>query len=207
MTLLEIEQKFSYRLSDIPRFRTNTGTPSFHRLKFLKPGAFEDIYYDTRSTLSNAGLWVRKRDYDWQAKQRVSGTYTRSTFQEFSDPEIIHRMIRKYFPDSPGPEQNFGLNTLCCFRTCRETAIADEKFTVVLDKTNFGHTVGEVEMLSEEAENSHAEITAFMEKYSWFFDRQRPKGKVTAYFEKYGMPLGRKPHTKSRGNYENIGLS
>ena len=86
---------------------------------------------------------------------------------------------------------DYGLDILCRFRTSRETASVDGKFTVVLDKTDFGH-VGEVELLAEDAEKSHAEIAEFMAKYSWFFDKKGPKGKLSAYFEKYGLPAGMK---------------
>lgn len=60
---------------------------------------------------------------------------------------------------------------------------------MVLDTTDFGHRVGEVEMMAEDADNAHANIDAFLKEYAWFFDTTtQPKGKLTAYFEKFGYP-------------------
>jgi thiamine-triphosphatase len=70
----------------------------------------------------------------------------------------------------------------------------------VVDKTDFGHTVGEVELQQEVdfAESTEEEfgqekqkamedmdqrIARFMDRYSWAFTPGEPKGKLTAYFE------------------------
>ena len=66
--------------------------------------------------------------------------------------------------------------------------MADGKFNVALDKTNFGHAVGEVELMAEDAPRAHKEIEDFMKEYTWFFGNEPPKGKLTAYFEKYRWP-------------------
>ena len=98
------------------------------------------------------------------------------------------RMVRKHVPECLGPENNFGLDMLCKFDTVRDSFLADGKFTVVLDHTDFGHQVGEVELMAEDAEKAHADIDAFLKEYAWFFDTTNPKGKLTAYFEKFGYP-------------------
>ena len=74
------------------------------------------------------------------------------------------------------------------FVTTRVSFLADDRFTVVLDATDFGHTVGEVELMAEDAEKAHADIDAFLKEYAWFFDTSNPKGKLTAYFDKFGYP-------------------
>lgn len=74
------------------------------------------------------------------------------------------------------------------FETHRLTLLADGKFTVVLDFTDFGHVVGEVELMAEDAERAHGDVEAFLKEYAWFFDTVNPKGKLTAYFEKFGYP-------------------
>ncbi|KAF8475923.1 CYTH-like domain-containing protein [Kalaharituber pfeilii] len=103
-----------------------------------------------------------------------------------------------------------GLITICDFVTDRRAFQADGRFEVVLDSMDFGHHVGEVELLVAHNENkvdepvdgpehdpgtyvqrlmqqAHADITQFMREYMWFFESGekgvKPKGKMTAYFE------------------------
>ena len=98
--------------------------------------------------------------------------------------------MRAHLPADPGLgfDNDFGLDAIADFETHRRTFLADGRFTVVLDVTDFGHRVGEVELMAEDAERAHREIGAFLEKYAWFFDTSRPQGKLTAYFEKFGYP-------------------
>lgn len=117
------------------------------------------------------------------------GTILRSTFSETKDRNQIRELVRSHFPDGSRDFDNqFGLNRMAGFETHRCTFLADGKFTVVLDTTDFGHRVGEVELMAEDAEEAHGEIDGFVRKYAWFFDMEKPKGKLTAYFEKFGIP-------------------
>ncbi|MCJ1424344.1 hypothetical protein MMC29_002231 [Sticta canariensis] len=130
-----------------------------------------------------------------------NNTYLRSTFLELNSPASIHDLIRTHFgPNTPGPEHNFGLEVLCDFRTEREQATVDDDFDVVLDQTSFGHAVGEVELIAGRAGSGadddpgkgHQRIDDFMRKYAWFFGggeggrRKKVKGKLSAYFERFG---------------------
>lgn len=200
MTVFEIEQKFSWTLRNLNVLKSNGGNPPFKHINLMNTQFFRDAYYDSHQKLSSTGLWVRKRIYCnvsksseaigtqiWEAKQAVKGSsFNRSTFQETRDVHLIRQMISERVPWCLGPSECFGLNQQCQFRTSRHTFIADEKFTVVLDSTDFGHSVGEVELLAEDADKAHADIDAFLDRYAWFFDRSKPKGKLTAYFEKFG---------------------
>ncbi|MCJ1304488.1 hypothetical protein MMC08_007300 [Hypocenomyce scalaris] len=188
MAILGIEQRFIFRLSLLSRFRANQGTPLFRQLKFLGVHSFEDAYFDVYHKLSKKGLWVRKRDHVWHAKQKTDGTSTHSAFEETTDPAEIREMIRKHLPQCGSAEDNFGLRRLCRFKTSRENYLADGKFMVALDKTNFGHAVGEVELMAQDAQSAHKEVEDFIKKYSWFFGTETAKSKLTAYFEKFGMP-------------------
>lgn len=121
-----------------------------------------------------------------------NGTMLRSTFSETKDLSQIRSLVRSHFPD-PGRrdfDNRFGLDKMAGFKTHRLTFLADGRFTVVLDATDFGHRVGEVELMAEDAEEAHGEIDAFCKEYAWFFDteREKPKGKLTAYFERFGWP-------------------
>lgn len=68
--LLEIESKFRFRESLLPRFRANQGNPPFQRLAFIRTHKFEDIYYDRGDVLCKNGLWIRER-IDHDSKSRV----------------------------------------------------------------------------------------------------------------------------------------
>ncbi|MCJ1334870.1 hypothetical protein MMC09_000135 [Bachmanniomyces sp. S44760] len=190
MKLLEVEQKFSYLLSQVPIFRSNKGIPPFQSIRHKAPISFQDTYFDTRSVLSSVGIYIRRRDNAWEAKERVDGDYKRSTFRETNDPSEINELICRHFKGSLDEQQNFGLDTLARFRTTRETSVVDRRFSVILDQTDFGHVVGEVEIMAEDAKKAHEDINAFMERYRWFFDTEKPKGKLTAYFDKFGLPRG-----------------
>ena len=164
----------------------NQGSPAFRDLKHRATVVFEDTYYDSANILSTNSLWVRRRDRQWEAKKRIAGNYTWSTFEEIADTNRIHTLVKQHFPNAPGVEANFGLGILCRFETTRQEFLADDKFTVALDRTNFGHSVGEVEIMAEDDSNAQEEIDSFLTRYSWFFNTEKPKGKLTAYFEKFG---------------------
>ena len=123
-------------------------------------------------------------------------SFLRSTFLETKDPSHIRELLYRHFPQSP--TDNFGLSPIAAFETKRLTLTAkekedhhDRKFSVVLDVTDFGHEVGEVEVMAEEAEEAdkaHGEIERLLKRYPWFFDTRGPRGKLTAYFDMFGYP-------------------
>ncbi|KAL9104817.1 MAG: hypothetical protein Q9163_000265 [Psora crenata] len=203
MKLLEIERKFTWKPASLEILMSNGGRPSFTSRPTIQTMRFRDTYYDLEDKLSNQGLWVRKRlHYNhpppprqvqnptttgvWEAKQSMPGSsFARSTYDETQDLGRILQMVRNRVPGCPGPEDSFGLEELCRFETHRRSFLADGKFTVVLDQTDFGHSVGEVELLAQDADKAHADIDVFLARYAWLFDCSKPKGKLTAYFEKY----------------------
>lgn len=197
MVLFEIEQKFNWTLSNFNLLRQGMA-PRGHRpfkIEHFKHQTFHDTYYDLKDTLSKNGLWVRERHScnsvrQWEAKQLQTGSsWARSTYQESVDPHQIWEMIGTYIPNCPKADYKFGLNELCRFGTSRHSYVTNGRFTVVLDNTDFGHQVGEVEILAEDSNNAHADIDALFREYPWFFDtRTKPKGKLTAYFEHFGYP-------------------
>jgi len=59
----------------------------------------------------------------------------------------------------------------------------------MLDSTDFGPWVGEVELQTRQRECALSDIDIFMRKYPWFFASDAAsKGKMTAYFERFGIP-------------------
>lgn len=212
---VEVERKFRYEPVFVNRLKANSGSPAFVSLEYLGQTTFTDTYFDDPvSTLSTQGVWVRQRGTDWQAKIRQGGDYTNSQFQELSCPDDIDRMLKsyniQYLPSlARGSDKTFGLKSMAQFTTIREAWRADKKFKIVLDKTDFGHAVGEVELELElelelesnkndnydESEKLWAaerqgmitqmdrQIETFMQDYSWAFPDGKVVGKLSAYFE------------------------
>ena len=59
----------------------------------------------------------------------------------------------------------------------------------MLDLTDFGHWVGEVEIQTHQTAAALLDIDIFMQNYAWLFaNHGTPKGKMTAYFELFGFP-------------------
>ncbi|KAG8529802.1 uncharacterized protein KY384_005283 [Bacidia gigantensis] len=198
MKLLEIERKFTWNPASLNILLSNGGQPPFSSRPTIQSKIFRDTYYDLDNRLSSKGLWVRKRFYNphkqddrsktgmWEAKQSMPGSsFVRSTYDETQDPIRIWQMVKNCVPKCAGPNESFGLEETCRFVTHRRSFLADGKFIVVLDETDFGHSAGEVELLAEDANKAHADIDVFLARYAWLFDCSKPKGKLTAYFEKY----------------------
>lgn len=193
MVLFEVEQKFNWTIAKSNLLRQGFAPRGYPLLqtKHFKFRVFEDTYYDTNDTLWTNGLWVRKREsssgfFKWEAKQLQTGSsFLRSTYDESDDTHQILKMVEAIRPQSPGAYLNFGLNEFCRFKTFRHSFVANDHYTVVLDRTDFGHRVGEVEVMAEDADKAHADIDKLFKQHDWFFDTQtKPKGKLTAYFER-----------------------
>jgi thiamine-triphosphatase len=207
MSLLEIERKFFFNLSLLHQFRLNRGTPAFQALVYLGQKTMHDVYYDkrvdngSRMLLSSNGIWLRQRNGEWQAKARHRSSVWGSdspldvgtVFKELLCPAEIHALLSRYMQLPPLDEsvhRRFGLDMIADFTACREKYHAGSRFHVVLDHTNFGHRVGEVEVmaLSADAVQAQHDIDAFMAKYAWFFVSTggRPiRGKLAAYLERF----------------------
>ncbi|KAL8992427.1 MAG: hypothetical protein Q9169_007113 [Polycauliona sp. 2 TL-2023] len=184
--LLEVEAKFVFNPSLVAMLQSNRGTPPSERLEAAHTHTFTDTYYDRLDILSQNGIWLRQRTTAasriLEAKVRISGTYSRSTFDEMTDHKAITAAIRPHVPDFCTSKERYGLDLLAEFTTTRQEYRADGKFAVVLDSTDFGHSVGEVELMAEDEEKAHREIDAFMARYPWFFGRGKVEGKLEAYF-------------------------
>jgi thiamine-triphosphatase len=200
MALYEIERKFVFNPALLARFRSNHGKPPFYHLTHQRTESFQDEYYDSASHLLRSGLYIRKRDKSWEAKYRQGGDFIQSSFYETTNLDEIKKLInancksksvKHSKSDDTSPETNFGLTSICRYVTRRETFLADHRFSIMLDTTDFGHWVGEVELQAHDSTTALADIDAFMQKYSWFFANEAmPKGKMTAYFELFGFPPG-----------------
>ena len=73
--------------------------------------------------------------------------------------------------------QGFGLNSICRYLTTRETLLVDHQFSIMLDSTDFDHSVGEIELQtgSRNRARRHRQVHA---EYSWFLQtRPTRRGK------------------------------
>lgn len=201
-SVLEVERKFlcDARSSDL--LNKNSGEPPFRVLEYLGRHTFEDTYYDHGEILSSLGIWVRRRGGKWEAKIRQGGDYTNSQFEELSQPHEIAQMMRDCNIEPSAASDAFGLRTTAKFTTIRESWKADEQFGIVIDSTDFGHYIGEVELQQKVEQEDGAnpdyqralrqataakmdsQIEAFMAKYSWAFPSGKPIGKLSAYFDR-----------------------
>ena len=201
---LEIERKFFTNAGSRVRISANLGKPAFRNLIYLGQTTFEDIYFDRDRMLSTNGVWMRKRNGRWEAKSRVDGDYINSTFNELSERQDIEAVIQKYCSQADVASHNFGLQKIAQFTTIRDAWKADDRFKIVLDDTDFGHSVGEVELVAAIKTTSHDQslealqksvtkkmhndIDNFMKKYPWAFSVEEPLGKLSAYLAwKRGM--------------------
>lgn len=193
--IIEVERKFLHLPRSAALLRANTGTPSFHHFRYLGIDSFTDSYFDRGNSLRDCGIWLRKRNDQWQAKIRVSGDYQNSGFREVQGSTQVLEILREHGISSTAELPNFGLSPFAKFTSQRNKWQADQKFSIVLDETDFGHAVGEVELESVLNERETAlqrqdmvkqmdeEIEEFMKKYNWAFPPGKAVGKLSAYFQ------------------------
>ncbi|KOS20573.1 Thiamine-triphosphatase [Escovopsis weberi] len=227
--VLEVERKF--RSLAVRELTRTAGVPPFRSLRALPATTIRDAYFDRADALCSAGAWVRRRDGRWEAKIRRGGDFANSRFEEVRGARDVALCVRRILGAAHGgggtsafsyagadalsdadaaadADNNFGLLPMAEFVTHRSAWFADGEFRIVLDRMDFGHEVGEVELEHQlgggaaEADLLHAQgagedlgrqqrmldgmdarIVEFMERYSWAFTPGEPVGKLTAYFE------------------------
>lgn len=198
--VLEVERKFhSLAVRELASTQAN---PSFLSIQPRSPRTIHDEYYDRHNLLSSAGVWVRRRNGQWEAKIKKGGTYINSRFQELSDHHDIAKCVAEITGSRDSVNTQFGLERIADLITFRKSWIADGEFKITVDTTDFGHVVGEVELeqrmklvrsahddteqeMKKIMREMDLRIAEFMERYSWAFHPGIPKGKLTAYFDRY----------------------
>lgn len=209
MAKIEIERKFIYKPSLFASFIRGLGDSPFTDLTIKGERKIHDIYYDASvastidgntdargsapGILERNGIWIRRRNERWEAKQRLvlpqqkqqedatekqRDYYLRTAFEELTCPLAIHNLVRSYIPSAPGADGHFGLRPIADFSTKRVLAVADGRFEIALDHASFGHFVGEVELLADKGKEAQAQkdIDEFMEMHRWFFFPDETEG-------------------------------
>jgi thiamine-triphosphatase len=151
------------------------------------------------------GIYVRLRNGKWEAKARQAGGFVNSQFAEYKGFEDVDALVQEAFGGRIEGQFLYSLHRIAEFSTRREKwDIAG--FEVVVDETDFGHTVGEVELCEwverqpEESDENHKRniramgmmmdmrIEPFMKEHRQVFPplpsgtHPKPVGKLSAYF-------------------------
>ena len=127
-------------------------------------------------------------------KIRHGGDRLNSRFQETSDHMVIAQKVQSLTCRECTASDNFGLMILADFSTIRRSWIADDEFTLVLDHTDFGHTVGEVELevdvrvrdetqAMEVMREMDSRIARFLDRYKWAFAGGASRWKTISIFD------------------------
>jgi len=193
-SVLEVERKFAPPVDLPSRITANQGPPAFKNIRYSGKYSFEDTYYDHVDTLFSHGIWLRNRSGTWQAKIRCGGDMVNSQFKELSSVDDIRVLVERHSQCTGSEADAFGLTKFARFVTQRRSWTVDEGFEVVLDETDFGYTVGEVELQrdisggeenvageNEQAMEMDREIKRFMDRYRWAFPTGTPVGKLASY--------------------------
>ncbi len=206
---LEIESKFAITADTEGRVVQAGGT-------CVKHVSFHDAYFDTDSfQLTLADHWLRRRDGKWElkvplsdhSKQNKSETYTK--YLEFNDEQKIianlsailltyaNDTVEVNVADDQGIDTNLekwlkmlnlNLEPFAEYTTKRKTFSMNGGILIVLDETNFGFSVGEVEVMSrhsgEDVSEAEAQINEVVEKIG-LGKQTVVEGKMGAYLKQF----------------------
>ncbi|KAH6664453.1 CYTH-like domain-containing protein [Halenospora varia] len=199
---LEVERKFLVTPVAVSYLRSNGGGSRFKKYESLGKQTTHDTYYDQNGLLFSKGVYIRRRNGHWEAKIRTGGDFINSAFTEVDGNNAVKEAIEQNLTVSvDGLSIEEILEPCAEFVTERESWMMDGRFKVDVDTTDFGHSVGEVELTrtfqyangEEEKEEEKKleekmdqEIKAFMQSYPQAFPAGRPLGKLSAYFSRLG---------------------
>lgn len=194
----EIERKFAPTKTSLELLRRNSGRPAFKSSVHETKQRMEDAYYDKDNILDKHGIWVRNRSGLWEGKIRQGGDYINSQFREVQGEKEVGSLIDRFIKGAGIVNgQPHGLTEIARFATTREAWLVNDRFTISIDESDFGHTVGEVDIvetidrgkspysLESEAvvgEMLDEEIRQFMRLHEWAFPDTPATGKLSAYF-------------------------
>jgi thiamine-triphosphatase len=180
-SMIEVEIKFILGASPPPSF--------ISQARFQSDNTFTDTYYDDKDySLTTQNRWLRARDSHFELKMPLHGTRNDKVavtrFQEYTDEEKIRSILgiqrRAHLRDDI---QNQGYQPFASFTTIRKIYQL-EGFTVVLDETDFGYRVGEIEIMVEKK----SDLSRAQKKLESFLSRhgiqQKPvRTKVAEYLK------------------------
>jgi thiamine-triphosphatase len=144
---LEVEHKFIVTPPSLAYLQSNSGVPKFKKHENLGNKTYHDIYYDRQGCLFAKGVYIRKRNGEWEAKSRTGGDFVNSALAEVHSSRAVRDTINQnLFVIGDGRVIEEVLSPCAEFLTKRQSSMINGKFQVDVDTTNFGHRVGEVEL-------------------------------------------------------------
>ncbi|RUS25360.1 CYTH-like domain-containing protein [Jimgerdemannia flammicorona] len=234
----EVERKFRYDPAKVPLLEQNKGERRFESVRFLRERHFTDVYYDDHVndySLTTQDVWLRRREGAWECKVPTGLATSMDSYREVTLPAEIADLLGNVLPPvegesrltrfvTPSSHADFerylharhGLSPFCTISTVRRSYLLDGELTLDLDAADFGHHVGELELvvrLKEEVAAAERKIARFCLEHPWFFDvgdEARPViGKLSAYISRFNARqwecmgrsavLRRKIENESRG--------
>jgi hypothetical protein len=206
----EVERKFSLDPSKIILLETNRGKKPFDNVVFLFEKLFIDVYYDNHSAnypLTTNDIWLRQRDDKWECKIPVNLTSSMDSYNELKDTNVIKEFLDKKLNNNEAINNiyeykkfkeflfnNYNLEILepfCTISTQRRSYLLNKEFTMVLDAADFGHSVGEIELIVEsqdKIQDAEKRIASFMKEHCWFFETEGiVMGKLLVYISRFNQ--------------------
>jgi thiamine-triphosphatase len=204
----EVERKFAFDPSKVSLLETNRGKKPFDKVGFLSEKTFTDVYYDNHSAnypLTSDDIWLRQRDDMWECKTPVNLTASMDSYNELKDTDAIKEFLNKKLknnhnhPNTPCEYKrfkeflfdNYNLAPFCTITTRRRSYLLNGNFTMDLDTADFGHSVGEIELIVEsrgKIQDAEKRIALFMKEHDWFFETEGVvMGKLTAYISRFNQ--------------------
>ena len=184
-------------------------------MTFCSKKSFTDVYYDNHLAnypLTSNDIWLRQRDDKWECKTPVNLTASMDSYDELKDinaiKEFLDKELNKYqeikklsHQSSNIPYEykgfkeflfnNYNLTPFCTISTQRHSYLLNKTFTMDLDTADFGHTVGEIELIVEsqdKIQDAEKRIALFMKEHDWFFETEGVvMGKLTAYISRFNQ--------------------
>ncbi|KAG9306555.1 hypothetical protein G9A89_004752 [Geosiphon pyriformis] len=151
--------------------------------------SFIDIYYDNHSKdypLTTRDIWLRQRDEKWECKTPTNLTPSMDSYHELETIDSVTEYLENIL--NPGNSsislpredqfkefllEKYNLTPFCEIQTFRKHYIINNEFTLDLDTADFGHHVGEIELVVESPEKvqeAERRIAIFMKEHEWFFE-------------------------------------
>ncbi|RIA87182.1 CYTH-like domain-containing protein [Glomus cerebriforme] len=208
----EVERKFKFDPSKVNLLEANRGKKPFDKVMFLSEKSFTDIYYDNLLDypLTTNDIWLRQRDDKWECKTPVNLTASMDSYHELENTTLIKNFLDEklknnqaikrqsenipYYENKSFKEflfKNYKLEPFCTITTQRRSYLINNKFTMVLDTADFGHSVGEIELIVEstdKVQDAEKRIAMFMKEHDWFFETEGVvMGKLMAYISRFNQ--------------------
>ncbi|KAF1978108.1 hypothetical protein BU23DRAFT_364528, partial [Bimuria novae-zelandiae CBS 107.79] len=199
---LEVERKFTPTPASLRLLRTNTCSPRFTSHAYLGHRTIADTYYDKARIFMDRGIYVRRRNGVWEVKvggdSHLKGKAGEGSevFDEYADIGAIRRLVQGKLRSAGQREGDDGvmqeLDPVAEIVVRRDEWDVDG-LRVVVDETQWGYTVGEVELTREGFEGQKEDAVKVMDEKVMAFMREhgdvflaggegRPIGKLSAYW-------------------------